>query len=337
MVGHVEKIPFQLTEADSGVDVILLTPNTKIVDFRLLTPSGQIIEPWLAMSEPGMRFVLSNGVSYYRLALPYEFMPNRFDAGGTWHALLTIGEPRLHRSDTADGVDVSIRNQAQPVPSTASVGRGQRLQHDTIIAAEGQAKCPCMGTHSFAFGNRICTAPYSLIVHAYSNISLDAHTVQNSFEPGALVQLYASLIQSGIPGVVNGYVWAEVTRPNGTMINLPFDSSGTGEFMASYQTSGAGIYQFRIRAIGNSLAGQKFTREKTLNAPVWRGGDSTTNPSGGPQTTETYLCELLQCLLRKNGTISVELEKRLEAIGFNLAQTRECIARLCRSNKTDQR
>ena len=52
-----------------------------IVDFRLETPSGQIIEPWRAQSEPGMRFVLSEGVSYYRLALPFEFMANRFDTG----------------------------------------------------------------------------------------------------------------------------------------------------------------------------------------------------------------------------------------------------------------
>ena len=65
------------------------------MDFRLETPSGQIIEPWRAKSEPGMRFVLSEGVSYYRLALPFEFMANRFDAGGTWNALLGIGRPRL--------------------------------------------------------------------------------------------------------------------------------------------------------------------------------------------------------------------------------------------------
>jgi hypothetical protein len=81
--GRVERVPFQLTAGDAGVDVILLTPNTEIVDFRLETPSGQIIEPWRAQSEPGMRFVLSEGVSYCRLALPFEFMANRFDAGGT--------------------------------------------------------------------------------------------------------------------------------------------------------------------------------------------------------------------------------------------------------------
>jgi 2-polyprenyl-6-methoxyphenol hydroxylase-like FAD-dependent oxidoreductase len=74
----VYRIPFQLTQADAGVDVILLTPYTRIVDFCLQTPNGLIIEPWRTMAEPGMRYVLSNGVSYYRLVLPTQLRPDRF-------------------------------------------------------------------------------------------------------------------------------------------------------------------------------------------------------------------------------------------------------------------
>jgi len=55
ILGRVERIPFVLTDADAGVDVILLTPEVPIVDFRLQTPSGSIIEPWRAISEPGMK------------------------------------------------------------------------------------------------------------------------------------------------------------------------------------------------------------------------------------------------------------------------------------------
>ena len=79
--GAVHRIPFLLTDADAGIDVILLTPNTKIVDFRLQTPTGQIIEPWRAMAEPGMRYIFSNGVTYYRLVLPTQLVANRFDGG----------------------------------------------------------------------------------------------------------------------------------------------------------------------------------------------------------------------------------------------------------------
>ena len=42
------------------------------VDFRLQTPTGQILEPWRATAEPAMRYVLAKGVSYYRLVLPTQ-------------------------------------------------------------------------------------------------------------------------------------------------------------------------------------------------------------------------------------------------------------------------
>ena len=136
--GRVHRIPFQLTRADAGVDVILLTPSTQIVDFRVQTPSGLIIEPWRAMSEPGMRYVLSAGVSYYRLVLPTELQADRFDQGGTWQALLTLGRPRLERTpDTQDGVDRGIlrRIDARPSRGQLSLRRRAGAQRHALLAA----------------------------------------------------------------------------------------------------------------------------------------------------------------------------------------------------------
>ena len=53
--GVVQRIPFKLTEADAGADVILLTPNPRIVDFRIQTPIGMIIDPATTQAEPGWR------------------------------------------------------------------------------------------------------------------------------------------------------------------------------------------------------------------------------------------------------------------------------------------
>ena len=149
-----------MTAGDAGVDVILLTPQTKVVDFRVQTPSGQIIEPWRASSEPGMRFVLSTGVSYYRLALPIEFMAIRFDSGGTWHALLTIGRPRLERSDSRDGSDLTIRRAmvARPPVASAVLERGAPARRASVLAAEQFAAAAVAGDTR--------TIPYSLVVHA---------------------------------------------------------------------------------------------------------------------------------------------------------------------------
>ncbi|MET0988424.1 MAG: vWA domain-containing protein, partial [Steroidobacteraceae bacterium] len=206
MAGRVERVPFQLTSADAGVDVILLTPNTKIIDFRLQTPNGQIIEPWRAMSEPGMRFVLSDGVTYYRSALPTELTANRFDDGGTWHALIKIGRPRLERSDSPDGIDRSIVRgmHAVTAPRRSLREHGPAAQRASMLATEGVAVA--QPTAAAAAG-QVRTAPYSLIVHAYSNVSLQAHLEQASFEPGARVMLNASIAHSGIPITAGTDVW----------------------------------------------------------------------------------------------------------------------------------
>ena len=342
VAGRVERVPFQLTAADAGVDVILLTPYTKIIDFRVQTPSGQIIEPWRAMSEPGMRFVLSDGVTYYRLALPIEFMADRFDSGGTWYALITIGRPRLERGDTPDGNDPSIRHGmlAQP-PRSIAAQRGPAGRRATILAAEQLAGATRTtgGTQS-AVAQSARTLPYSLVVHAYSNLSLQAHLEQESFAPGAKIALYASLAQSGIPLSGHAQVWAEVTPPAGAATTVAMAESTAGQYAASFIATRPGVYRFRIRAVGTTLSGEPFTREKTLTGAVWRGGDQGSDGGGNAgqiivdylKERDARLCKLLKCLLERDGTLSPELEKRLHGLGVDVEHLRKCLAEFCRGD-----
>jgi L-Lysine epsilon oxidase N-terminal/L-lysine epsilon oxidase C-terminal domain/von Willebrand factor type A domain len=341
--GRVERVPFQLTAGDAGVDVILLTPFAKVIDFRVQTPSGQIIEPWRAMSEPGMRFVLSNGVSYYRLALPFEFMPDRFDAGGTWHALLVIGRPRLERSDSRDGTDPSIRRgmSARPAPAGALPVRGAPAQRANILTAEQFPAVAVAGisTHGGA-GPGQRTLPYSLVVHAYSNVSLQAHAEQKSFEPGATIDVYASLAQSGIPLAHRAQVWVDVRRPDGGAATVAMAESDDGQFAAQIATSAPGVYRTCIRARGTTMGGEPFTREKTLTAAVWRGGDRVSDPGNSGQVIVDYLrerdvrlCELLKCFMQRGGVISAELEQRLQALGIDIADARKCLEKFCHGER----
>ena len=341
--GRVERIPFQLTAGDAGVDVILLTPYAKIVDFRVQTPSGQIIEPWRAMSEPGMRFVLSDGVSYYRLALPIEFMADRFDAGGTWHALLTIGRPRFERGDTRDGSDPAIRHTrfARSTQATIAPAHGAAARRASILAAEqfAAAMVAGVGTQGAAAPG-LRTLPYSLVVHAYSNVSLQAHVEQASFVPGAHMTVHASLAQSGIPLAGHAQVWAEVTPPAGSATTIAMPEGDAGQFTAHLTTARPGVYRFRIRASGTTLSGEPFTREKTLTGAVWRGGDQVSDGGSTGQIIVDYLrdrdarlCELLSCFVQRDGTLSAELEKRLRALGIDLDHARKCLAELCRDER----
>jgi len=308
--GRVERVPFRLTAGDAGVDVILLTPNTRIVDFRVQTPSGQVIEPWRALSQPGMRYVLSNGVSYYRLALPMDSLPDRFDGGGLWHALLTIGKPRLERSDSRDGSDPSIRHAIVPQPRLS----GQRALRASVLAAEQVNQAVAVGVSAQR------TVPYSLVVHAYSNLSLAAHAEQNSFEPGARVTLSASLAQSGIPLSLNAGVWAEITQPDDISMTLPLQEAD-GTYTAQFVAAKPGVYRIRTRAAGTTMSGEPFTREITLTAAVWRGGDRTNDPAGPGQVIVDYLrdrdarlCEMLTCLASQPGIDMEHLRKCLNLL-----------------------
>jgi L-Lysine epsilon oxidase N-terminal/L-lysine epsilon oxidase C-terminal domain/von Willebrand factor type A domain len=333
ILGRVERVPFQLTSADAGVDVVLLTPYAHIVDFRLQTPGGRIIEPWRAMSEPGMRFVLSNGVSYYRLALPAQLLPNRFDGPGTWYALLTIGRPRLKRGDRANGSDSSILHGMFAPPTRASSRPANRALalRASILAAEQFAAN--VGTEfaiqsvDAATTNR--TLPYSLVVHAYSNVSLQAHVEQSSFEPGAKINFYASLAQSGIPLSHRCHVWAEVTRPDGSTTVLALHEHAEGQFSANFTTTTPGVYRFRIRARGTTQRGEPFSREKTLTAAVWRGGDGNPGNGGTGSHGPTCVCALIKCLLERDGLISPEIEKRLKALGIDIDAVRKCLEIIC--------
>lgn len=335
--GRVERVPFRMTEGDAGVDVILLTPYTEAVDFRVQTPSGQILEPWRAMAEPGMRFVLSDGVSYYRIALPFEFMPDRFDAGGTWHALLTIGRPKRKPSRTPDGSDPEIRRQMARRPALEAAGPllGERARRASILA--GERGTGALAASVGAAGEVVRTLPYSLVVHAYSNVSMAATAEQTGFEPGARVAVHADLAQSGIPLAGRAEVWAAVTRPGGGTSTVALEEGEDGRFAGDFATARPGVYRLRVRARGETFGGQPFTREKTLTAAVWRGGDAGSDPDGGRAIVDYLhrrderLCRLLECLLHGHDAPGAELAGRLAAAGFDLERARKCLAEFCRA------
>ncbi|HEX5875228.1 MAG TPA: LodA/GoxA family CTQ-dependent oxidase [Pyrinomonadaceae bacterium] len=338
--GRVERVPFQLTAGDAGVDVILLTPNTKIVDFRLQTPNGFLLEPWRAMSDPGMRFVISEGVTYYRLVLPTELEPNRFDGGGTWHALLKIGRPQLEPSRSPQGVDRSIIRgmfAAPQRPRRPAVTTGlAQLRRANMLAAARLDPAAGASNRRVAAAVNQQSAPYSLIVHAYSNISLRAFFKQTSFEPGARVEVFATLAQSGIPLENAASAWMEVTRPNDTTVTVPMTEIEGGEFAGAITAAQAGVYRMRVIARGKTSHGEPFTRERTLTAPVWRGDlvvdphdQPSRDPGGEPGDHRgDCTCRLLMCLLRE-GVISPELERRLREFGVSLDQARKCVESFC--------
>ena len=112
-----------------------------------------------------------------------------------------------------------------------------------------------------------------------------------------------------------GTVWAEWTRPDGSQGHLDFTSTEPGQYSAQFIAASAGVHKLRVRGRGRSRKGLPFTREQTLTAVVWRGGDSPTGGGRDPlidllNERDERLCELLKCLLRRGGAIEPELEKQ---------------------------
>ncbi|MBX3619735.1 MAG: LodA/GoxA family CTQ-dependent oxidase [Rhizobacter sp.] len=358
--GAVHRIPFQLTDADSGVDVILLSPYVQAVDFRLQTPTGLILEPWRALAEPAMRYVLGKEVSYYRLVLPTQLVAGRYDQGGTWHALLTIGKPRTKPTEGSDdGVDLSILRGLHASPamrarlqSTAALP--MELQRQFAVAHDfnggrnaanvGAAMASTGPAAASSTGGRR-TLPYSVIVHSYSSVSLRAELQQSGYEPGARVKVQATLTQSGLPLEAPATVWAELTRPDGSSTTLPLAPTEPGtaatHYAAEFVAGSSGIHRLRVRARGKTRTGLPFTRERTLTAAVWRGGDhdadTSTGHGGRPGGERDRLCELLECLLARGHVIEPELEKRLRAAGVDLDALRKCVAGHCAHERRDPR
>ena len=81
-----------------------------------------------------------------------------------------------------------------------------------------------------------------------------------------------------------------------------------------------------MRASGRTRKGLPFTREQTLTAAVWRGGDRLIDVL---RERDERLCKLLKCVLRSGGMIEPELEKRLRAAGLDLDALRKCLEGHC--------
>jgi hypothetical protein len=273
--GVTHKIPFLLTQADMGVDVILLSPAPYYIDFRLQAPDGKVIAPSMAGAEPAIRFVSTPRVSYYRASLPMLKADPAGSRGGRWYVLLSLGD----RAKTADAAFVS------------------------------------------SVGSR--SLPYSLLVHAYSNLSFTPSLAQNSFEPGAEVQVRAALNQYDVPLGTRPTVWAELRLPAGTNNVLMLQEASTGRFQASFTAPTTGVYVVLVRARGVTMEGQNFEREQKLTAVVFPGGDQPA-PHGG----DDRLCRFLRCLFGDK-VLSGEIAKILGAKGVSLRALQACLKTLC--------
>lgn len=173
--------------------------------------------------------------------------------------------------------------------------------------------------------------PYSLNVHARSNLRLSTALSQDSLEPGATVTLRAVLTEYDLPVEGRATVEAEVSRPDGTSSTLSLSEVDPGVFETSFPAPMPGQYPARVRAEGRSMHDRRFTREALRTAAVWRGGD-TVEPTQPPVDTDVpgeRLCDLLECL------VDDAFRDTLEEMNVDVGALRRCLARYCREDRAE--
>ncbi len=123
-------------------------------------------------------------------------------------------------------------------------------------------------------------ARYSVVVHTFSNLKMKPRIDQSSLEPGAGITLRANLTEYGIPVEGRAVVNALVTRPDSSVVTYTLGEEPEGNFEKVFTAAMAGIYNCRFMASGTTVRGKPFTREQTLTAAVWNGGDKPRTPTG---------------------------------------------------------
>jgi hypothetical protein len=228
-------LPFYMTEADSGIDVILLTAQSKKYDLFLITPNGFLIGPEDVESK--ISYIRSTGLNYYRIILPVELEPARLDRGGTWQAFLKLAYPQQQTE--------SMLYNSDPPSQTMNWENSEKIH------------------------KRANAVPYYLSVHSYSSLTFKVWLNQTGYRPGASILLEASVFQANAPLSTLAYVWAEIIRPDGTYTSIKLQQTEEGRFSAELNTTLPGVYYVRVRCSGRSRLGYPFEREQSLTAAVW--------------------------------------------------------------------
>jgi hypothetical protein len=115
--------------------------------------------------------------------------------------------------------------------------------------------------------------PYTLTVHAVSDLRMEVTALQNGHEPGSAVDLLARLTEAGIPVAPQTSVTVRVTMPDGTVRVVPLDLDEPGTYRASIPLLQLGHYPLLVRAGGKTFRGIPFAREELRSAATWTDRD----------------------------------------------------------------
>jgi hypothetical protein len=207
---------------------------------------------------------------------------------GTWNAILEIDAALFKRT-------ISVLRDKNPAAAANLQGKGAR---------------------------------YCVSMHSFSNLRMNASVSQNTYDPGAILTLRATLKEYSLPVEKRAAVNVHLEYPDHSHGVLPLAEIQPGVFQATMAANMPGIYRFTTEAKGVTYRGAAFTREQILNAAVFRGIlDTPGLPTDG--VTKSDICHLLSCLLSEKN-LAPQFEESLKKQGISLAGIRKCMELFCK-------
>ncbi len=284
-------------------------------------PSGQVAPG----SKHRIPFLLTEADVEATVILLAEFPALRFWIETPAGDVLDPGVAGTLGATFATGTNMWFYRFGLPLPISA-VGARAGIWHAVLEVEERRFEKYLsrleQGSEAWTFA-RAHGVRYNLSAHAYSNLRMRARVDQDSLEPGARLTLRAVLSEYDVPLGGRASVVARIERPDHTTTSLPLSEVEPGVFEASTVAATSGLYRLLVHAGGKTRRGRSFTREQSLTAAVFRGGDQPL-PTGDEGRKEGC-CRLLDCVLA-SGSVRNFLERH----EIDAREVRKCLKAYCR-------
>lgn len=295
-IGSQNDIPFDVSEADVGIEVVVLSPLAPFIEVSVVTPGGTVIEaPALG---PNAIFTVNRKDTFLRIKLPALPGDIAGSQAGRWTARLRLSRERIE----AVAKKLSARSRTE-LRSSAEF---------TLRSALDLAKG---------------ALPYSVIIQTRSNLRLHVSADRTAVRPGEMFNLVTALSQYGIPMMNRPHITTSIRDPLGHVTEHEFHDIGAGLASVQVPTPLKGVYSCRIKVRGQSLGGRTFMREQTRTFAVTTAPPSPALPSPETGSIPDAFCNILQCLVEDRG-----IRRILESAGVDVNRLSECLEDVCKKD-----
>ena len=188
---------------------------------------------------------------------------------------------------------------------------------------------------------------YAVEVHARSSIRMQSELVQKGTGLGDVMQLTAQLSEAGLPLSGRAEVVAEMTGPMGTA-TLKLEETRPGQYALTLPGRARGLYRFRLIARGDTLRGERFTRERWLSGSIYvarppqqegepeKPTDRPEEPDAGPRPCPDVLAALHKAI-SSDPECAKRLARILERRGIRLDRAMACLKAAAKGGGTVKR